>query len=408
VLANTYVKWQYKPDVVTSRKKANVGNIPFPSITVCPQTKTKTSFVVFENVFRELFEGSRIHGAALEESKYFETMLHICNPQLLDMITINQSVLHVDKELTEILRSFSYAVNDSMMFCKWRNVIEECENLFTEILTDQGICYSFNILDYSDIVKENVMHNDFRFNTRPKSSWTLKNGYKSNDLTAYPWPVISQQYDALRVLLMTTDTDTDYVCQGSLQGFKIYFHQPNEFPKTFSQHVFVPIEQEAVITVKAVKTTSALNLLDYEPHLRGCYQTDEKKLKFYQDYTKNNCEVECLTEFVLRTCGCVKFSMPRENVTKLCGLKQIECTARAERHWISMMNDDIKEDFKCECLDSCTEIEYQPQLSLSSFDYEALFDSYSYDLSEYPGFVFFFLQTILILFNIFLELSCPD
>jgi acid-sensing ion channel, other len=383
VLSNTYIKWQYEPDIASMHTMKNVRNIPFPAVTICPQTKTKTRFVVFENVFRELFEGFKTHGSMTKEAKYFESLLHICNPQLLKLIKVNESVVNVDEELVKIIRSISYNVTDSMLFCKWRNVIIECEKLFTEILTDQGVCYMFNALDFKDVFRDKI-HSDFEFVQTKNSSWTLQDGYKHDDLNSYPWPIVSQSYDALRVILMTTDTDTDFVCQGSLQGFKVYFHLPNEFPKTFSKNVFIPLEQEATITIvpKSIRTSSPL--MHYKPHLRKCYQNHEKQLKFFRTYTKHSCEIESLAEFVFKKCNCVRFSMPRLNDSKLCTLHQLNCLTEAERDFISKVSE---ENFKnTKCLQSCTQINYEVEkLTLTSFDYVALFDSYSYDLSDIPG-----------------------
>ena len=42
---------------------------------------------------------------------------------------------------------------------------------------------------------------------------------------------------------------------------------------------------------------------------RKCYLNNEKDLKFFKHYTKNNCEQECLAEETLKACGCVQFYM---------------------------------------------------------------------------------------------------
>lgn len=386
VLANTFIKWQYKPDIVSHQRKTNVRQIPFPAVTICPQTKTKAHFIVFENVFREIFEGKKVHGDALEESKYFESLLHVCNSQLLPVLKINQSVLQSDEEIIEVLRKISYSVSDSMLFCKWRKKIVDCTELFTEILTDQGFCYTFNLLNQSEIFKQDQIQKDFEFSERPSASWSLQDGYTSNDLDVYPWPIISQQFDALRIILKATDTDTDFICQGSLQGFKIFFHSPDEFPNTIGKHLFVPLEQDATLTMKATTTKASADLLKFKPNIRGCYRSDEKKLKFFKSYTKQNCEIENLNKFILKNCNCTKFSMPREKLTKICKVDQLECSSTCERNWMTMQIGENSSDLLDNCLPCCTEIDYEvEQQTLTTFDFESLFDSYSYDLTDIPG-----------------------
>lgn len=362
----------------------NVRTIPFPSVTICSQTKTKAQFVFFENVYRELFEKSKVHGEAAVESKYFESLLHVCDPQLLRGVKLNNSMLNADQELVAILRQISYSTDDSMMFCKWRSAIKGCKDLFTTILTDQGFCQTFNILDFEKVAKDRIK-DDFAYSQKKNSSWGLQDGYKTNNLSAYPWPIISQQHDALRILLKTTDTDTDYICHGSNQGFKIFFHTPNEFPNTYGKHVFVPLEQEMIVKMRATMTKTSKDLMKYTPKIRECYQDHEKPLRFFRTYTKNNCEIECLTEFVYKSCGCVKFSMPRENRSKICSIHKIECISTAERNFMSQTQEDETDGSNCNCLPSCTEIKYESQTSMVAFHYEKLFDSYSFDMRKYRG-----------------------
>ena len=39
---------------------------------------------------------------------------------------------------------------------------------------------------------------------------------------------------------------------------------------------------------------------------RGCYLKNEKPLKFFKIYTKNNCRSECLANKTLEVCGCAQ------------------------------------------------------------------------------------------------------
>lgn len=46
---------------------------------------------------------------------------------------------------------------------------------------------------------------------------------------------------------------------------------------------------------------------------RQCYFDEERHLKFFKVYSETNCELECIANYTLSICGCVKFSMPRKN-----------------------------------------------------------------------------------------------
>lgn len=38
--------------------------------------------------------------------------------------------------------------------CKYRGATENCSNILTPILTDEGVCYNFNMLDRDHIFKQ--------------------------------------------------------------------------------------------------------------------------------------------------------------------------------------------------------------------------------------------------------------
>lgn len=48
----------------------------------------------------------------------------------------------------------------------------------------------------------------------------------------------------------------------------------------------------------------------HTPEERRCYFETERQLKFFKRYSKTNCEVECLTNKTIDTCGCSLYWMP--------------------------------------------------------------------------------------------------
>lgn len=95
------------------------------------------------------------HGFSYMESVYFETLLHVCDPQLV-LPFINNSVLRDDYELVNELRRMLYTIDDTFFLCKWRERLVDGCRLFNEIITDQGVCFSFNMLDHSELFQEGM------------------------------------------------------------------------------------------------------------------------------------------------------------------------------------------------------------------------------------------------------------
>lgn len=89
---------------------------------------------------------------------------------------------------------------------------------------------------------------------------------------------------------------------------------------------------------------------------RNCYFEDERKLKYFNKYTKVNCAEECVTNSTLEICKCVRFYFVRDGTSKLCSESfDKQCFIKV----ISMLMDEESTQFKaCGCLPSCNSIDY--------------------------------------------------
>lgn len=200
----------------------------------------------------------------------------------------------------------------------------------------------------------------------------------------------------MNIVLKLTEPDLDYICRGPVQGFKILLHTPGEIPRVSKQYFRVPLRQEVVVSVKPNMITTSSGLADYAPERRQCYFNDERQLKFFKVYTQSNCELECLANFTLAKCDCVKFSMPRDNQTRICTQREVPCYDEAED---SLMANELKQSLHsgsgenkigitdCYCLPSCTSINYDAEISQADYNYIKVFNAYGSDLNEYPDMI---------------------
>lgn len=117
---------------------------------------------------------------------------------------------------------------------------------------------------------------------------------------------------AFTIVLRMFEDDYDYVCRGPIIGYKVAIHLPGDLPQISSHFIRIPTNQETLVTFDPNVMRTAESLRRYSPNARGCYYPNEGTLKYFKEYTQRNCELECLTDYTLRNCGCVKFSMPRE------------------------------------------------------------------------------------------------
>ncbi|ERL91446.1 hypothetical protein D910_08776 [Dendroctonus ponderosae] len=254
-----YEKWNDSPVIVSfDTRETKLDSIPFPAVTICPETKSVTS-----------------------KFNYIDVMLKLKGRK-------------VDANITEIEPKTIFAS------CIWRKLPRKCEDLFTPIITDEGICYTFNMLDRNDLFKENV----------------------------------------------------------------------------------VPLDETVLGALQPVKITTSQNVARYKLHQRQCYidKTDTNPLKYFNIYSQLNCNLDCLTTFTLKTCGCVNFYMPRTNGTKICGSKRAPCMYNAE-HYITHVKkkDAVDEKTKtpkgsrCNCMPICSDLSYHIETTQAKWDWPETF-----------------------------------
>lgn len=145
------------------------------------------------------------------------------------------------------------------------------------------------------------------------TEWSLENGYKDvNNRWSYPVHVYSAQpRGALSFEMKSSDVDVKNRCGESLlTGYKIFVHTPGDVHKETDVSIQVHLDDEVRISITPKLITTANGLRSYKPSQRKCFFNSERQLRFFKFYSEENCKAECLTNYILQECGCVKFSMP--------------------------------------------------------------------------------------------------
>ena len=233
--------------------------------------------------------------------------------------------------------------------------------------------------------------------TEKTPNWTLQEGYSTIDKDVHPQRVFGYGDRAgLVVVLKLFENDTDFICRGPVQNFKVVLHTPGEIPQVSKQFFRIQLSQEVLVSVKPNLVTTLEGLKEYPPEKRDCFFNDEKTLKFFKVYAQRNCELECLANFTLKACGCVKFSMPRDNKTSICSQTQIQCYNKAvddlmEAELLASLKypdgfPDISHH-QCNCLPDCNTINYDYELSQADYRFHELFNAYEADSNEISGLI---------------------
>ena len=74
-----------------------------------------------------------------------EALSQVCDPYLLKNKRLNGTTN--PREYIKLLKEMAVPFDYMALRCGWRLDPEWCSELFTEVITEEGICYTFNMLD---------------------------------------------------------------------------------------------------------------------------------------------------------------------------------------------------------------------------------------------------------------------
>ncbi|KAL4709034.1 hypothetical protein ACJJTC_005895 [Scirpophaga incertulas] len=353
--------------------------------------QTKFNFTEYYHLYNNLETRANL---STEDRNMFEDLTLVCDDHLASAAGRRFSN---STETVENIKSVSPNITEVFLGCKWKDIPKDsCQNLFSPILTEEGLCYTFNMLSAEELYRVENLHKDYEYlaksDARPENLttfWNLENGYPTEaPIETYPHRGSGHGAKAgVTFLMKSKEIDLDYLCRGPVQGFKILLHNPAELPRLSQQYFRSPLAQEVVVAVKPKMMTTSDGLKPYPPERRQCYFPSERYLKYFKIYTQSNCEMECLTNFTYARCGCVHFGMPHGPNMEVCNTASVACIKGARLELVvtdieSGLHVDNDNDTlgearqiakKCKCLPACTSIEYEAETSQADYDWKALF-----------------------------------
>ncbi|XP_058826840.1 pickpocket protein 28-like [Topomyia yanbarensis] len=378
LIEKVYRKWDENPVIVSfDEQPTPVWTIPFPAITICPAAKIRSELMNFTESFYRFAYGTRnetLDQASLDE---LLAVLQICDRffhssvQNLSFDGVKSTV-----DLVSVLRRLSILQNDTFMMCKMHGF--SCSKMFTQTITEEGVCFTYNGFSQNDMFRKGVLHGDYEYLTETKTvtNWSLEDGFKfGTPLGSHPIRAFGAGFGAgLTVQLMSFNSDIEQHCREE-QGFKVMLHSPNDYPRVQKNFVLVTLARDITIAVRPLIVRTADALRSYSPKRRQCYFSWERELKFFRIYSQSNCELECITNFTLKICGCVKFSMPRSNGTRMCSTWEMKCVLGAQPKLLKKYAQQRLKNLgnfavPCNCIPSCTALLYDAEITQSTYDFQ--------------------------------------
>ncbi|GAB0097251.1 pickpocket protein 28 [Sergentomyia squamirostris] len=389
---SSWTKWNQSPVIVTFADKSTpVWQIPFPAITICPETKFKMEYLNFTKAFVNWRDND---GSNLTEKEKLglETVYHLCNHDIIHEEHYSFGSDYANDSLLETLEEMAPNHYDVFFVCLILSNASRCDS-FTTIVTDEGICFTSNLLSAPEIYRQSHMHSDYSYHWQERKAdhWTLEEGYDAKaPLQTYPERVLGASVRAGYFIWLQLNTENfDYMCRGPVQGFRILLHTPAEIPQVSRHYISIPLNQVITVSVKPSMFSTSKALKNYEPTRRQCYFNHERQLHFFRIYTQRNCNLECLSLYTKKKCGCVRFFMPRDNDTLICGTAKVSCYNAVEYELLrAEVTADLQKNYShspCNCLPACTSIVYDAEISQTDVEWRKMLNAYRVPEGEFNG-----------------------
>lgn len=280
---------------------------------------------------------------------------------------VNETV--ADEQFFAYAKRAAPSLNETLFRCTWHRQDVNCSDIFKEILTDEGLCFTFNNYNASELYNENMLDEKFHVTRHSKASkyWNGKIDRNMKESDIYPYRVLSGS-EGLRVSMRLFEFDMDYVCSGPVQSFKILLHSAGEIPQMKKYYYRIPLDYDTVMAVRPniMNTTESL-INNYSKEQRKCVVEGERKLIFFKKYTQRNCQLDNLALRTSIRCKCVTFSMPRLPNVPICRKQsQLQCVKNVEN---SLMQQVLnKTAISYNCFPACRSISYDAEMSMAKLD----------------------------------------
>lgn len=363
--------------------------IPFPAVTICPESKAAKNEIDFSKI---ALQSNFTH----EEILKLKALSQVCDFQdfenLGQLMNLTKSV---GEDVIATLEELANPMKKMFKRCRYgSHQLSDCEQYFSKVITDEGVCWVFNMMDQSDLFKNDTMDPSIRLPDHGNASeWFFDTEYESAKIKVYPRRVIgSGLQSGLSIELKMNSFELNPGCKRGIQGFRLSLHTPIEIPQMSKHFYSIPFKKLTSLSVKPGVTYPSRHVKAYDPISRQCFFNQERKLKFFKTYAKSSCDLECLADQTLALCGCVKFSMPHHNTTQICDHSKLECVYVAEKNQKTrdlkrkLLDKQLKQDLKngkitendegftklknmksCKCLPSCTSLHYDVEISQTDF-----------------------------------------
>ncbi|XP_022825599.1 pickpocket protein 28 [Spodoptera litura] len=365
--------------------------VPFPSVTLCPQSKCKVSVYNFTKTNIQLDKLNyhyRLNGSILNETMIKEITKFYGISQICDAFdpsyVLEEKYRYTDSSIVEDFLEISPDYEDVFSACKLNGNYTSCTELFDKVVTGEGICYTMNSLAAADILRTEKLQKDYLYLNSSKKikGWSLEYGYSYENSTDrlnpstsyYPMPGMPNRASPDVEIVLREYHIRDKLCNAIRSGFKVYIQHPADLPQSSLYYYAVLNSQVSSMALSFSILNSSDRLRSYDAEVRQCYFPDERYLRYFKIYTASNCMIECLSNITYEKCGCVEFYMPHSSSKQICTQLHADCIKMARE--IMLHRESSQGDYVCHCLPSCNSVDYDAEILKTDYNLQKLIGTY--------------------------------
>ncbi|XP_068915305.1 pickpocket protein 28-like isoform X1 [Tenebrio molitor] len=247
----TWRKWDENPVFISfSKTPKQVWEIPFPAVTICPEAKIKTKIFNFTYYYNALFKENN-NLTAEEVKNYVDSQLPCTRDPV---IFVNHTT---DEETVRRIIQNAPTSNETIPYCSFAEFSDKCGTIFTPILTNSGVCFTFNMLDKNELFTNITYIGKDHVNNKKTLRWTVDNNYIRTKEDVYPRRAKSAiNTQALKVSLNSAEEDVNLKRCTPEAGFRIMLHHPAEIPRQSTRDLQLLFENYNILVKPEITTTS--------------------------------------------------------------------------------------------------------------------------------------------------------
>ena len=287
---------------------------------------------------------------------YVKELMNIFKPNINYTLTLKQEYIESDKIW------YSGSIDDMNTLLPWCELennkfrvrhadpervkdfyVEKC-NLFDPVITDLGICHSYNSVPTLDLLKKSYFTEVFEetFKTDFIEKRYIINGTGSGSDYALNFYLM----DGIDILRKTSEAPTSFFMSLSTK---------NDYFDMKSTNQIVKPGVHTIWKVQALEIIPSLDLHYLSPDKRHCMFEDENQnLELFEKYSQTACEFECKIKQAEKDCQCLPWYMPSISRSSICDVYGNYCFKSIMK---SITNNE-KPWKKCQCLPTCHNIEF--------------------------------------------------